>query len=114
MEIKIIKDKISQAELKKMAEESFGDMVKAVVDIEQKIMAVGGELHADAEAELLDQDCQQADLWGINIFPDKTGAEMIIYTSLINIRPSQNNRSMEIKDQTLKDKIRGIVDYLIE
>ncbi|OGF20945.1 hypothetical protein A2Y83_00795 [Candidatus Falkowbacteria bacterium RBG_13_39_14] len=49
----IIRDKISLEELKKMAEESFGDFVKVVVDIDRKMMAIGGELHADGEALLL-------------------------------------------------------------
>ena len=32
-----------------MAESKFGDMVKAVVDVENGIMAVDGELHADRD-----------------------------------------------------------------
>ena len=47
MEIRIIKNSIPKAELKHIASERYGDMVKAVVDLEHEIMAVGGEFHAD-------------------------------------------------------------------
>ena len=50
MEIKIIRESIPKTELNEMAKEQFGDMVKAVVDMEQRIMAIGGELHSDEEA----------------------------------------------------------------
>jgi hypothetical protein len=53
--MKIIRDRLSRAELKKMAEEGFGDLVKAVVDVEKEIMAVDAELHADEEALLLER-----------------------------------------------------------
>ena len=49
MEIRIIKKSITRGELKRIASEQYGDMVKAVVDLEHEIMAVGGEFHADEE-----------------------------------------------------------------
>ena len=52
--MKIIKDKISINELKMIAEDMFGNMVKVVVDIEKRIMVIGGELHSDEEALLLE------------------------------------------------------------
>lgn len=114
MNIKIIKEKISRDELKKIAQESFGEMAKAVVDIEQEILVVGGELHADGEALLLEQGSKQENLWGINIYPDKLREEWIEYTSLINVRPAQGNRSLEIQDMDIKEKIKKIIDKLIE
>ena len=109
MDIKIIKDKISIDELKELAQKSFGDMVKAVVDIEQKIMAVGCSMHSDAESLLLRQGSRQQNLWGINIFPNEQQEAMIEYTSLINIRPKQNNLSMNITEESLRNKIKEIV-----
>jgi len=44
--------KIAIAELRIMAENIFGDLVKAVVDIEKEFMAVDSELHADQEKAL--------------------------------------------------------------
>ena len=53
--MKLVKEKISLQELKQTAKEGFGNLVKAVVDIEREIMAIGGELHSDEEALLLEQ-----------------------------------------------------------
>ena len=50
MDITIIRDAVTRHELNDMAKQQFGDMVKAVVDVEQGIMAIGGELHSDEEA----------------------------------------------------------------
>lgn len=109
----IITAKISQEEIKKLAEENFGDMIKLVVDIKKEIIAFGGELHADSEELLLDNGSEQKDLWGANIYPWKAGEERIEYTSLINIRPSDNNRSMLIESGEIKSKIKNIIEKLI-
>lgn len=114
MEIKIITDTISKEEVKKLAEDTFGDMVKAVVDIEKKIIAIGGELHADAEAVLIDYGSKQKNIWGINIYPDKPKNERIEYISLINIRPKQNNMSMKIEDTALQNIINEIINSVIQ
>lgn len=112
--IRIIKDHISISELKVIAEERFGDMVKAVVDVEKKIMAIGGDLHADEEAVLLAESSGQQDLWGINIYPDTAGEGMIEFDSMINIRPRQGNRSRSVEDVHLRELIVGIVKSLIK
>lgn len=113
MEIKIIKEKISLAELQKAALENYGDMVKAVVDIKKGIFALGGDLHADAEAVLLQAGSDQQDLWGINIYPENSRNEMIVFSSLINISPKRNNRSMIIEIPEIKEKITAIVNNFI-
>ena len=114
MEIQIIKDKISQAEIKELARQTFGDMVKAVVDIERNIMAAGGEMHADCEQILLDDGSKQENLWGANIYPDSAGEDFIEYKSLINIRPKVGNRSMDIEDMAIREKVKQIIVSLIE
>lgn len=114
MTVKIIKKKISLTELKKLADESFGDMVKGVVDIKEKILAIGGELHADAETLLIKEGSKQENIWGINVYPDKPKKQRIEYSALINIRPSIGNRSMEILDSQIKRKIEGMVNKFIQ
>lgn len=111
--IQIIKEKISRAELKSFLGKPFIDMVKFVVDLEKEIIALGGEMHSDAEKILLENGSSQDNLWGANIYPAKSNETRIEYESLINIRPSQNNRSVEIKDEGLKNKIKKVVDELI-
>jgi Protein of unknown function (DUF5674) len=112
MSIHILTKKISRVELKTIAQESFEVMVKAVVDVEKGVLALGGELHADANAALLARGSEQKDLWGINLYPDKKLEDWIEYIALINIRPATGNRSMEIKDPQIR-KIQEIVHSLI-
>ena len=112
--MKIIKDKILLNELEKMTERMFEDLVKAVVDIEQGIMAVDAELHADEEALLLENNSEQKNLWGINLYPKLRGKEDFIeFDSMINLRPSQNNRSRGVEDGNIRKKIIEIVNKLI-
>ena len=100
-------------ELKQLAEVLFGDMVKAVVDVALEILAVGGELHSDEEALLLEQGSEQKDLWGINLYPELGEIEWIEFDSMINLRPSQNNRTRGVEDAQLRGRIVGIVQRLV-
>jgi len=111
--MKIIKKHITLAELSIMAKNSFGDMVKAVVDIKNEIMAVDADLHADLEAELLNNGSLQSNLWGINIYPFKFGDDFIEFDSMINLRPSVNNHSRYIENEQIRNKILTIVTKLI-
>lgn len=113
MEMKIVTKKITRSELQSMAEAILGDMVKAVVDVEKRIMAVGGEMHADMEQLLISNGSQQHDIWGINLYPNDYKDNFIEYTSLINIRPQQGNRSMDLQNQSVRDRIKEIVTSFI-
>lgn len=97
-----------------MAESRFGNLVKAVVDVERKIMAVDGELHADEEALLLENGSRQENLWGINIYPELDGPDRVEFDSIINIRPSQGNRSRGVEDPAIREKITQIVNNLVK
>jgi hypothetical protein len=110
----VIDAPISLADLKAMAGGRFGNLVKAVVDVERKIMALDGELHADEEALLLENGSRQENLWGINIYPELEGPDRIEFDSVINIRPSQGNRSRGIDDQVLREKVFQVVVGLMK
>ena len=112
--MKIITDNISLDEIKQMVERMFGNMVKVVVDIDKKIMAIDGELHADEEALLLENGSKQQSLWGINIYPELCGEDFIEFDSMINLRPSQENRSRGVDDQKVRKEIIGILNKLIQ
>ena len=111
--MQIVRESIALSSLQEMAEAMFGNLVKAVVDVELGIMAVDGELHADEEALLLEHGSEQRHLWGINIYPDLPNADRIEFDSMINIRPSQGNRSRRVDDPAIRGRIVHIVDYLI-
>jgi len=113
MEIKIVKDSISKKELADMAREQFGDLVKAVVDVGQGIMAVGGEMHADGEVILMERESSKREhTWGINLYPSKTGEDWIEFDSVINLKPSFGNRSRGVDNPEIQEKIRNIVEKL--
>jgi len=111
--MKIVKVNISVDELREMAENMFVNLVKAVVDIEKEIMAVNAELHSDEEQILLENGSTQNNLWGINLYPEKFGTDNFVeFDSMINLRPSQNNRTRGVDDPRVQDLIKNIVDKL--
>jgi hypothetical protein len=107
-------DKISVVELREMAEKMYGSIVKADVDITKGVLLVDMEMHADGEAYLLANGSQQADLWGINLHPDKFGTDGFIeFDSMINIRPRQSNPSRDVLDENVRKQIQRIVEGVI-
>lgn len=110
----IIKDKTSITVIQKLAQEMFGNLVKAVVDVEKGIIAVGGELHSDEEALLIENGSKQENLWGINLYPEAQEGEWIEFDSLINLRPAQGNRTRSIDDPLVRKKIIEVINNLIE
>ncbi|MBZ1348201.1 MAG: hypothetical protein KYQ20_00295 [Candidatus Nealsonbacteria bacterium] len=114
MLIKIIRDSITKGELVNIAKEQFGDLVKVVVDVNQEIMAVGSELHADGEVALTEQGgSRREDTWGINIYPEKDSEDWIEFDSVINLKPSFGNRSRGVDNPVIQRKIRNIVEKLV-
>jgi len=112
--MKIIKDAISLKELKQMSKKMFGNLVKAVVDTQKEIMAVDAPMHADQEAELIKNGSKQENLWGINLYPDKTDNDFIEFDSIINLKPNQNNRTRGVEDPEIQAKIMKIVNKLVK
>jgi hypothetical protein len=111
--LRIVRDSIRRSELATLAHSQFGDMVKAVVDVRRGILAIGGELHSDEEAGLLDDGSVQADLWGINLYPEESDEAWVEFDSMINVRPSQGNRSRNVEDQAVREQIRRVVTRLV-
>ncbi len=107
--MKIVTDSISLEELKQMAAGLFGDMVKAVVDIERSVIAVDAELHSDLEALLLENGSKQKDVWGINLYPELNGEDFVEFSSMINMRPSQDNMSRGVDDEKTRKRIVDVV-----
>lgn len=112
--IVVVRDRrLDPAELKRLVLLFFEDMVKYVVDVERGVIAVGGEMHADAEQVLLEDGSQQGDLWGANYYPGRGVEDCIEYTSLINISPSRGNRSMELQDPAVRARVRELTLALL-
>jgi hypothetical protein len=104
---------VSIDELRALARTRFGDMIKGVVDLRRGVLLLDADMHADEEAQLLAEGSAQADLWGVNLYPDAPGAEWLEFDSMINIRPSFGNRSRGIDDPETKAAVAALVSRLV-
>ena len=111
--ILVLESPIEREELARLVRATFGDFVKFVADIRLQRIGIGGGMHADAEARLLETGSAQVDLWGGNYWPGRGLDGCLEYTSLINIRPADDNRGMEIGSPAIRDAVRGLVLALV-
>ncbi len=110
MKIYLIKKHATKEEIRDMLK-ALKSYIKLAVDIKREILAGGGILHADCEAILLKDGSKQQDIWGADWLPH---TKQISFEALINIRPRQNNLSMRIKDEVIREKVEEIVRGLLE
>jgi hypothetical protein len=103
----IIRERATQEQIEKMLQNRL--YVKLAVDIEKRILAGGGDLHADCEKALLEDGSRQVDIWGANWF---SFANVMEYESMINLRPRQN-RSMAISDPAIREQVFQITQTLL-
>ena len=113
MEILVVHKPIDTQTLESLAKEWHQTLVKGVADIETGLVALGGEWHMDANNRLIEEGSQQKNLWGFNIYPKEKGNAAIEYNSLINIRPMQGNRSMEITSEETRNAVRKVAALAI-
>jgi hypothetical protein len=107
--IYIIRERATPEQIQEMLQ-NLGTYIKLAVDIDHEILAGGGTLHADCEAVLLEDGSQQTAIWGADWNPT---AQQVTFESLINIRPRQNNRSMEILDPEIRERVAHITTRLL-
>jgi len=101
MKIHIIRQRASEKEIREMLE-GLETYIKLAIDVERNVLAGGGEYHADCEEVLLKDGSRQEHIWGADWYPESKTVEFV---ALINIRPHQGNRGMEIEDPKLRAKI---------
>ena len=110
MRIHIIRRQAAEKEIQEMLEE-LETYIKVAVDLEKGILAGGGEYHADCEEVLLENGSRQEDVWGADWYPE---SRTVCFGALINIRPGQGNRGMEIESPELREKVERVVRHLLE
>lgn len=108
MEILIVRAPVDISTLESLAKEWHHTLVKGVADIKTGLVALGGEWHIDANNRLIEEGSEQKNLWGFNLYPKEKGDAAIEYNSLINIRPMQGNRSMEIMNEETRNAVRKV------
>jgi len=107
--IHVIRERATKQQLQEMME-ILETYIKLAVDIERGILAGSGAMHADCEAVLLEDGSQQEFIWGADWNPS---TQEVTFESLINIRPRQNNRSLELQDSNLRAKVEQITGNLL-
>src|SRR3989338_8442126 len=113
MEIIVVHKPVDTQTLESLAKGWHQTLVKGVADIKTGLVALGGEWHMDANSKLIEEGSEQKNLWGFNIYPKESGDAAIEYNSLINIRPLQGNRSMEIANEEIRKVVRRTVALAI-
>ncbi len=108
--IHIIQTTASKEQIEEMLEE-LDPIIKLAVDISRKVLAGGGQMHADCEAILIEDGSIQEHIWGANWIPDTQTVE---FEALINIRPNQQNLSMTIQDPEIEQQVENITKQLLE
>ena len=112
--MQILESHITRQDLRALAQNFFGDMVKCVADVKNGKLAIDAEFHADLERLLLENGSDGKDLWGFNVYPDEMGDDFIEFDSLINIRAWQGNPSRDVLDPGVRKAIRKIVENHIQ
>jgi hypothetical protein len=101
-------------DLERFRNAPFDNMIKFAVDVRLRKIALGGEMHADAEEVLLRAGSDQADVWGgENLWPWGQPPR-IEYISLINIRPAVDNRAMDIRLEHIRAAAENIVHEWVD
>ena len=111
--MEILTHTVDNSYILELAANCYGDMIKAVADVDKNLVAVDAELHSDLERLLLEQGSDQESLWGFNIYPEADDEDYIEYDSLINIRPRQNNRGRDVENPEIQKKIKLLVSQFI-
>ncbi|SRR5258708_847543 len=105
MAIVVIKSKLTFEDLKE-AREDYEFYIKITVDIEKKIIALGGEYHADAEKVLIESfRSSSKNIWGGGYNIKTKNFET---NAMINLRPGVND-SMEIIDSDIRKRYIDLV-----
>lgn len=105
MPIHLIKDKANANQIADMLS-TLESYIKLAVDVEKRIVAGGGELHADCEAILLNHGSRQENIWGANWLPNE---KKVTYEAMLNIAPRRNNPQMEIQDPKIRQRVEAVV-----
>lgn len=113
MDVLVVSAPVTPETLAELSAAWHHTLVKGVADIGTGMVALGGEWHMDANVRLIAEGASQQNLWGFNLYPDKEGSEAIEYISLINIRPREGNRSMEIESEDVREKVRATVAAVV-
>ena len=110
MPIHLVRTKATAEQVTEMLD-ALGGYIKLAVDIERRMLAGGGALHADCEAVLLENGSSQEWIWGADWVPL---TRKVYFEALINLRPGKRNMSLTIEDPEIRRRVEQIARDLLE
>lgn len=112
--MKIVKGAIKISELREMAKNMHGNLVKVMVDVEKKIMAIDAPMHSDLlEFLIKEENSEPMNLWGINLYPDQLKKDFIEFDSMMNLKPGLGNRTRGVENKEIREKIIHIINTVV-
>ena len=111
--LQILDKPIDKEGLHNIAKKMFGNLVKAVVDVEREVVAIDGELHIDLAELLVEGGSTNKNLWGVNIYFDSKD-DWLEFDSMINLKPQLGNRTRSVDDPVVREKIKTILKKFIK
>ena len=93
------------------AREIYNDYIKTVVDIENDIIAVGGEFHIDCEEVLIKQGVKLNNLYGGGY---RISTKEVEYMAMSNFKPQLSKYTYEVVDPVIRDKIYKLTKEYLE
>ena len=112
--IKILENKISIEEVKKLADFWYGTMIKGAVDVEGQRVALGGDYHIENSELLTSTGSKFEDIWGFNIRFEENSNGVLEFDSMVNIKPNLGNRSRNISNDEIIKKATEIIYKFID
>lgn len=109
MAIVLVKNKLLAKDFQK-ARKDYQSYVKITVDLEKKIVTLGGEYHADAEKLLLEQGSKQENIWGGGLNLETGNFET---NAIINLRAGRND-SPEILDPLVRKNFLALAKKILK
>ena len=94
----ILEKPISITDVRKIAEEDYGTMIKGTVDIFKNIVAIGGDYHMETCELLVEKGSNHNNVWGFNIRFDDGDEASLEFDSLVNIKPALGNKSRSVEN----------------
>ena len=101
-------------EVRALATEWYGTMIKGTVDIVENKVAIGGDYHLETYELLIKDGSNHANIWGFNIRFDEGGKDLLEFDSLVNIKPALGNKSRSVENPEIIKKATEIINSWIQ
>lgn len=114
MSLHLLEKPILMKDVRVLAQEDYGTMIKGTVDIVEKKIALGGDYHMETCELLVENGSSHHNIWGFNIHFDEGPDGLLEFDSLVNIKPAIGNKSRSVENPEIIEQATRIIHSLIE